>query len=274
MTGPVVCDLDGVVWRGEESVPGAAEGVAALRRAGLRVGFVTNNSSPTIAETVSRLARAGVAAGPDDVLSSAQASAALLAADLGRGARVLACAGPGVREALASRGLTAVDAGPAVAVVVGWHRDFDFERLATAADAVRDGARFVATNLDATYPVPGGLLPGAGALVAAVATASGVTPEVAGKPSPGMAALVRDRFGADGVVVGDRPTTDGGLARALGWPFALVRSGIGGAPGGEPVPVPPPEFLAADLGELAPVLVAARASGPTASSHAGRARRG
>jgi ribonucleotide monophosphatase NagD (HAD superfamily) len=153
------------------------------------------------------------------------AAADLLAADLPRGTRVLACSGPGVVEALEARGFEVVDALPCEAVVVGWHRTFDFDRLDRASAAIRAGARFVATNTDATYPAAnGGLLPGNGSLVAAVATASGRRPEVAGKPEAPTVAMVRRRFGDRGVVVGDRPSTDGALAAALGWPFALVLS--------------------------------------------------
>ena len=122
--------------------------------------------------------------------------------------------------------------------------------------AVREGARFVATNLDATYPVPGGLIPGAGSLVAAVATASGTRARgrgqaggADGRSSSGSASA------HTGVVVGDRPSTDGALATALGWPFALVLSGVTAAvapPGGEAIPDPAPPFVAADLGALAP----------------------
>ena len=100
------------------------------------------------------------------------------------------------------------------------------------------GARFVATNADATYPGEHRVLPGAGSLVAAIATASGRTPEVAGKPEAPTAALVRARLGADGIMVGDRPSTDGLLATRLGWPFAMVLSGIGGHDPTEPVPGP------------------------------------
>jgi 4-nitrophenyl phosphatase len=220
----VVLDLDGVLWLGNEPLPGAAEAVARFRSAGLEVGFMTNNSSLPVGKYVEKLARFGVEAEPSEVLTSALATADLLAAGLPPGTKVLACSGPGMVEALEARGFEVVDTGPAEAVVVGWHRTFDFERLDRASAAIRAGARFVATNLDATYPAPDGLLPGNGSLVAAVATAAGRRPEVAGKPEPPTVALVRARFGEHGVIAGDRPSTDGALAAALGWPFALVVS--------------------------------------------------
>jgi len=260
--GPAVvaCDLDGVIWRGDAPIASAADGIARLRAAGLRVAFVSNNSNSPVGDVVGKLGRMGVPATPGDVVTSAMAAAWLLAQSLAAGARVLTSAGPGVREALAEHGLVAVDAAPADAVVVGFHRDFDYDGLDRASAAVRAGARFVATNMDATYPIPGGLIPGAGSLVAAVATASGSRPEVAGKPEPPTVGIIRERFGTTGVVVGDRPSTDGALATALGWPFALVLSGVTAAvapPGGEPIPDPPPPFVGPDLGALAPALVEA-----------------
>jgi glycerol 3-phosphatase-2 len=234
VTGPdgapaVVLDLDGVLWLGDEALPGAADAVARFRAAGLAVGFMTNNSSLPVAGYVEKLARIGVEADPSEVLTSALAAADLLAADLAPGSKILACSGPGVVEALEAEGFEVVDAGqpdpgPVEAVVVGWHRTFDFDRLDRASAAIRAGARFVATNTDATYPAPDGLLPGNGSLVAAIATAAGRRPEVAGKPEPPTVALVRARFGTRGVMAGDRPSTDGALAAALGWPFALVMS--------------------------------------------------
>lgn len=259
-TPVVCCDLDGVLWRGDEAIAGSADGVALLRDAGLRVGFVSNNSSHLVGDVVAKLARIGVSATDTDVITSAHAAASLLTATLSHGAPVLVCAGPGVVEALEAVGLTPVSEPPADAVVVGFHRGFDFAELDAVSRAVRDGARFVATNLDATYPVPGGMLPGSGAIVAAVATASGRSPEVAGKPAAAIVALVRARWGTVGAVVGDRPSSDGALAAALGWPFALVLSGVAGRPappGGEPIPEPAPPFVAADLATLAPHLVAA-----------------
>jgi HAD superfamily hydrolase (TIGR01450 family) len=260
---PVIgCDLDGVIWRGEEPIPGAAAGISALRAAGLRVAFLSNNSSRVVADVVAKLGRVGIAATADDVLTSARAAAELLARDLAPGSPVLVCAGTGVVEALTDAGFEPVEHGPAAAVVVGFHEDFDFASLTRAADAVRDGARFVATNADATYPIPGGLVPGAGAIVAAVAIASGREPEVAGKPGEPTVAMVQRELGAVGVMIGDRPSTDGALADALGWPFALVLSGVTAAiapPGGEATPDPPPAYVADDLGVLAPRLVTALA---------------
>jgi 4-nitrophenyl phosphatase len=258
---PVVClDLDGVIWRGDEPIAPAVQGVARLRASGLRVAFLSNNSSVPVGGVVEKLRGMGVDAEPTEVITSALAAAHLLRRDLPAGARVLVCGGPGVYEALATEGLTAVDEGPAAAVVVGLNRELSYDVLTRASAAVRDGARFVATNLDNTYPVPGGLIPGAGAIVAAVAAAAGTTPEVAGKPAMPMADLVRERFGSAGVMVGDRPSTDGAMADTLGWPFALVLSGVTAAvapPGGEAIPDPAPPFVATDLGALVDTLLAA-----------------
>jgi HAD superfamily hydrolase (TIGR01450 family) len=256
----VVClDLDGVIWRGDEPIAPAIAGAAALRAAGLQVAFLSNNSSVPVGGVVDKLRGMGVEAEPHEVITSALAAAHLLRRDLPAGTRVLVCGGPGVYEALAAEELTAVDEGPADAVVVGLNRGFTYDVLAKVSAAVRDGARFVATNLDNTYPVPGGLIPGAGSIVAAVAAASGGTPEVAGKPARPTADLVWERFGPTGVMVGDRPSTDGAMADTLGWPFALVLSGVTAAvapPGGEAIPVPAPPFVAADLGQLVEPLVA------------------
>jgi 4-nitrophenyl phosphatase len=253
--------LDGVVWRGDEPIPGAAGGIEVLRSAGMRVVFLTNNSSGRVSDVVAKLERHGVPTPPADVASSAQAAAAFLAHSLAAGSKVVACAGPGVVDALTQCGFDVIDASDsngetADALVVGWHQNFDFERMRRAADVARAGARFVATNLDPTYPGANGLLPGAGSIVAAVATAAGRTPEVAGKPEAPMAALVRERYGTAAVMIGDRISTDGDFATALGCPFALVLSGIVGTDGEEAMPEPPPRFVAADLGTLAPQLVA------------------
>lgn len=247
----VVCDLDGVVWLAAQPIPGAAAAVAALRRAGHRVLFVTNNSFATVAEVEAKLAGVGVPA-EGDVITSAVVAGDLVAA----GERVLVCGGPGIEEAVRRRGAEVVrPAGPAVpvdVVVVGFHRSFDYEVMRVAATAVRAGARLVGTNTDATYPTPEGPIPGGGAILAAVATAAGRDPVVAGKPHEPMAAAVRAATGGevgDAVMVGDRPETDGAFARTIGCRFALVLSGVTGA-GDLPVE-PEPDLVAADLAGVA-----------------------
>lgn len=153
-------------------------------------------------------------------------AATAVASMLDPGSSALVCAGDGVVDALEGRGVTQVRRGPADAVVVEFHRDFNYERLATAHRAVCDGARLVATNDDPTYPTPDGPIPGAGAILAAVTTATGVKASVAGKPFPPMVSLVRSVVGDEPcTVVGDRDSTDGRFARALGARFAPVLSG-------------------------------------------------
>ena len=252
--GAVVCDLDGVIWLGDQPIAGAAEAVARLRAAGRRVLFVSNNSFAPVGDVEAKLARFAIPAA-GDVITSAAAAATLVQP----GERVLLCGGPGAVEALTARGVTIVDDGDADAVMVGFHRSFDYEGLRRAATAVRRGARLIGTNDDATYPTPDGPIPGGGAILAAVVTGSGTTAVVAGKPYPPMAALVRTVLGGlDGaVMVGDRPDTDGRFAVALGVPFALVLSGVTAA---DDLPVEPtPSMVAVDLAALADQLLSAQA---------------
>jgi HAD superfamily hydrolase (TIGR01450 family) len=213
-----VVDLDGVVWLAGEPLEGAGKAVALLRDAGLGVLFATNNSSPSIGDLVNRLARAEIEADPTEVVTSAQAAAA--AATVGSSALVIGEAG--LVEAAEARGL--VEAELPDSVIVGWLRSFDFETIARSASAVRGGARLIATNDDPTHPTPNGLLPGTGALVAAISTAAEQAPLIAGKPGEQMVALVRERSPQVAVVIGDRPSTDGAFARRLGAPFGLVLS--------------------------------------------------
>lgn len=256
---PVLCDLDGVVWLAHRPIPGSVAAIARLRSAGHRVLFVTNNSSARVADQEAALAAIGIPA-EGDVLTSAQAAALLVEP----GQRAIACAGEGVIEALERRGATVVDASDHAAsvgsdaVVVGWHRTFDYGRLTSATTAVLRGATLVGTNDDATYPTPDGPIPGGGAILAAVATASGVAPLIAGKPYEPMAALVRRTVGDDAarqaVMVGDRPSTDGRFARLLGCRYAHVRSGV--TPPGAPVE-PAPDLEADDLAGIAALLLSA-----------------
>jgi 4-nitrophenyl phosphatase len=249
---PFALDLDGVVWLGDDPIPGAAEAIARLREAGEDVLFVTNLSSRPVREAEAKLARHGIPA-QGAVVTSAMAAAQLVEP----GERVLLCAGPGVEQELVARGVDVVRDGEADAVVVGLHTDFDYESLRRAATAVRRGARLIGTNDDPTFPTSDGLLPGGGALLAAVAVASGVDPVVAGKPNQPMADLVRARLGPGGVVVGDRADTDGLLAQRLGYRFALVLSGsTHRAEDADP----PPDLVGPDLATVVDQLLTGRPS--------------
>jgi glycerol-1-phosphatase len=240
-----VLDLDGVVWLSAEPIPGAADAVARLRAAGERVVFCTNFSGTRVGEQEAKLAAIGIPA-EGNVLTSSMAAAQLVAP----GERVLICGGPGIAEAMEARGAVPVRDGDAEVVAVGFHRDFDYERLRIAAQAVDRGARLIATNDDATLPTPDGPIPGGGALVAAVAYATGVEPVVAGKPHWPMADLVRSVGGPEGTVVGDRPSTDGALATQLGYRFALVLTGLTRE---ADLPIEPaPHVVAASLADLVP----------------------
>ena len=238
-------DLDGVVWLAGEALPGAAEAVEQLRRAGDRVVFLTNNSGPRLAGHLAKLGAVGIRCEAGDLVTSAEAAASLISP----GSRVAVVGDEGIYEALAERSVEVVAPHDSPsAVVVGRTVELDYDELAAAAGAVRAGARFVATNTDATFPTGDGLLPGAGALVAFLATASGREPEVAGKPHEAMANLVRRRYGQVEVMAGDRPDTDGLFAKRLGARFGLVFSGVTRR---DDLPVEPaPDLVADDLAGL------------------------
>ena len=253
--GTWVVDLDGVMWLAGEPIPGAAGAVGRLRSAGAGVLFVSNNSSPTVDELLARLRRAGIEASAGEIVTSAQAAASMVSA----GTRVLVVGDGGIVEALEARGAVATPATVDVdvevdVVMVGWTRRFDFGLLALANRAVRGGARLIGTNEDPTHPTPDGLLPGAGSLLAAVSTAAGTAPEVAGKPHAPLVALIEASAQRVAAVVGDRPSTDGVLARRLGVPFALVLSGVT-APG-SPTGDPAPDFVADDISGVADAALA------------------
>ncbi|MCY3950937.1 MAG: HAD-IIA family hydrolase [bacterium] len=246
----VVIDLDGVMWVGSDAIEGAAEAANRLAVAGCNVVFVTNMSRLTVREQQERLARCGVRP-PMEVVTSAVAAASLLVPT----ERVLVCGGEGIVEAVKEAGGAVVRnsaggiaaAEPVVdAVVVGMDPTFDYAACGRAMRAVRAGARLIGTNHDPTYPTPAGLEAGGGAILAAVAAAAEAEPIMAGKPHGAIVSCVRARLGPGaGVVIGDRPDSDGLLAEALGFEFALVLTGVTTS---EDLPVqPPPALVAEDL---------------------------
>ena len=231
----VLCDLDGVVWLTHQPIAGSVDAIRRIRDAGHRVLFVTNNSYATADDQARILEEIGIPA-MGDVVTASQAAGTLLRA----GDRVLTCGGPGVTQAIEQSGATIVGrsddpkfdmTAPVDAVVVAFHRTFDFAGLTRLSAKIRDGARFIATNDDATYPTQDGVIPGGGSIVAAVAAASGVQPLVAGKPNEPMAAMVRHVLNitdlSNAWMVGDRASTDGEFARTVGCRFAHVQTGVG-----------------------------------------------
>jgi HAD superfamily hydrolase (TIGR01450 family) len=225
-------DLDGVVWRGEQVIPGADDAVARLRELGRRVVFVTNNSSRAPRDYAIKLARMKIPTPPDDVVTSGH----VVIKELRRigvepGDVVHVCGGEGLIRLIMHERIqtTAEETGPIKAVVVGWNPRGTFEDIRKAANLVRAGVPFIASNTDATYPSAGQLLPGTGAIVAAIEVASGRTCTYVGKPKPDLFQLALERAGSPSgraVFIGDRPETDIVGATGAGLECALVLTGV------------------------------------------------
>ncbi|WP_069387619.1 HAD-IIA family hydrolase [Cellulosimicrobium cellulans] len=222
-------DLDGVAYRGHDPIPHAAESLTGARSAGMRLVFVTNNASREPGSVADQLTGLSIPATADEVMTAAQAAAALLRTRLEPGARVLVVGGAGLVTAVRAAGFEVVDTADAepVAVAQGFAPELGWRQLAEAAYAVQRGAWHVASNLDLSLPTERGFAPGNGALVGAVRAATGVEPDSAGKPTPAMYRLAVERAGASApLVVGDRLDTDLAGARAGGYPGLHVLTGV------------------------------------------------
>ena len=296
----VAVDLDGVVWLGGAVLPDAVPALNAVVRRGLDLRYVTNNSTAHREEVSERLAAAGLPAGAGRVLTSGYVTAQWLRRRLPAGALVLVVGEAGLMRELAEAGLVPVRAGepgapptaaaqtapgapappwptapgtsespgpaalppiPYEAVVVGMDRNFTFRALAQAQAAILAGALFVGTNPDATFPTPTGLLPGAGSVVAAVATASQREPVYMGKPGLGLAEILAGVTGvpaAQTLFIGDRMSTDIGMGIRAGMVTALVLTGVTSpgelatvqAAGGPNLP----DYVLTTLADLPPLL--------------------
>ena len=234
----VVCDLDGVVYRGTDAVPGAPEALQDMVTRGTKVVYATNNASRVPAEVAAQLAGFGAPATASDVVSSAQAGAARLAEGLEAGAAVLALGGAGVAEALRDAGLTPVRVGDhvgptgvdaVVAVLQGFGKELTVRDFETAARLLTTGLPWVGTNDDATLPLPWGQAPGNGAYIDLLAGALGRRPDVVGKPHPPLYGLALERLGTSAartLAVGDRIGTDIVGAEASGLDSAWVLTGV------------------------------------------------
>jgi glycerol-1-phosphatase len=225
----LLVDLDGVVYRGDQVIAAAAQTLPEVRRRGARVLFLTNNSARTPGQVAEKLRGLGIAAEPEDVLTSAVATAAMLRREGNEGLTAFVIGERGIREALEQQaGIRLLDGEPdrADLVVVGWDQSVDYGKLRTASLLVQRGARLIATNADASYPAPEGLWPGAGAILAAVTTATGADPLIVGKPARPLFEAAAEATGATNpLMVGDRLDTDVGGAASMGWDSLLVLSG-------------------------------------------------
>jgi len=268
----LILDMDGVLWRGDAPIGDLPAIFERIRARGLKVAFATNNGTRTPEQYVERLAGFGVKVEPWQVVTSSLVVAELLAQRfgpippippslIGKGGagglgQVFAIGGEGVMSALREKGFTLLpvqEAEKAQAVVMGIDRQINFEKMCEAALLVRRGVPFYATNPDKTFPTPRGEIPGAGAWIAVIVTATGVQPIYAGKPAPYLLELARERLGTakeETLVVGDRLETDIAGGQAAGCPCALVLSGVSTREEGETWK-PKVDVIAEDLGELA-----------------------
>ena len=272
----LLVDLDGVVYRGADPVPGVAAVLAARAARGDNVVYVTNNSMWYRAEYVTRLTDMGAPVEADRIVSSSRATALYLVDHEPGVRRVLAVGAGGLDRELRDAGFEVVTAGAAAtrmsqegidgwtaagapdAVVVGLDPQLTYLRIAAAADCVRAGARFIATNRDPVYPTERGLRPGAGSIVAAIEATTGVTPVAIGKPEPYLleeAARAVGREARDAVMIGDGIATDIAAAHAVGARSILMLTGV--ATQAHLDELPPdqrPTAVAANAGELAAAL--------------------
>ena len=253
----IILDMDGVLWKDSNPIGDLPAIFARIRRRGLKVVFATNNGTRTPEKYIERLAGFSVQAETWQVVTSSLVVAELLARRFspllpptsrpltspkigrgrgaggdGEGVKVFAIGEEGLIQALRDKGfepLPVEEAQTAQAVVMGIDRQINYSKMREAALLVRRGVPFYATNPDKTFPTPRGEIPGAGAWVSVIVTATGVEPIYAGKPAPYLLELACERLGTakeETLVVGDRLETDIAGGQAAGYPVALVLSGV------------------------------------------------
>jgi len=224
----LIVDMDGVLYRGSQAIPGVGGFVAFLRQRDIPFVLATNNSTQTPQQYVDKLAGMGVAVDANEILTSSQATVGYLAGITSPGTRIFVVGQDGLRTALDGAGFVLVE-DDAEFVVVGMDPTVCYEHLAQASLLIRDGAQFVGTNPDPTFPSERGIVPGAGSLLAFLETATGVPPRVVGKPGRAMMeqALARmDAVSATTAVLGDRLETDILAGQRTGLRTVLVLSGV------------------------------------------------
>lgn len=229
----MILDADGVLWKDASPIGDLPLIFARMDNLRLKVCLATNNATMTVEQYLAKLAGFGVKLGPDQVVTSAHGTAAALTKAFPERGAVFVVGEIGLISAVCEAGFTAVsdpkDERPVVAAVVGFDRALTYQKLVRAMWHIKAGARFYGTNPDATFPTPAGLVPGAGAIIAAVSTATGLEPTFIGKPSPFMFSLAAERMGLEMreiMTVGDRLETDIAGGQGVGARTALVLSGV------------------------------------------------
>ena len=251
----LIIDMDGVLWRENAPIGDLPAIFQRIRERGLRFVFATNNGSRTPRQYLEKLAEFGVEVEPWQVITSALGVAQMLKGKLPAGASVFVIGGDGVKAALQEQGFTIASvetAETAQAVVMGVDREINFAKMSEATLLVRRGVPFFATNPDKTFPTPRGEIPGAGAWISVIVTATGVEPVYAGKPFPFLMEMALERLGTkreETLVVGDRLETDIAAGQAVGCPTALVLSGVSTRTQGEAWS-PRPDLIVEDLETL------------------------
>lgn len=225
----VISDMDGVLWRGDEPLPGMHDLFAILRQRGIPIVLATNNSTKSQAEYIQKLQQMGVnSLSESQIVTSGTATASYLQKQYPAGTPVFVLGGDGLRHILQSAGFS-IERDAARVVVVGADFNLTYDNLKRATYLIRDGADFIGTNIDATFPLPDGLAPGAGSIIAAVATATGATPQIIGKPAAAMFQSALEVLGTNAyetLMIGDRLNTDIEGAMQAGLKAALVLTGV------------------------------------------------
>jgi 4-nitrophenyl phosphatase len=220
--------MDGVLWRGAQAIPGAPQFIRFLRERGIAFVLATNNATKTVAQYVDKLAGLGMQVAPHEIITSAVATADYLATLAEPGTPVYVIGGTGLHEALAEKGFE-LNGDRAKYVVAGQDLDLTFDKLRRATLFIRAGARFIGSNPDKTFPSEEGIIPGAGAILAALEAATGTTPVIVGKPEPIMFEQAMKRMGStrdDTAMLGDRLETDIWGGQRAGLKTILVLSGV------------------------------------------------
>ncbi len=224
----LILDMDGVLWRQSEPIGDLPSIFRTIHAKGLDYCLATNNATLTVEGFVEKLADMGVEVEPSQVITSSQSAALYLKSLFPDGGRVFIIGEKGLQCALLEQGFVHADQD-VLAVAAAMDRQLSYQKLAEATRLIRGGALFIGTNPDRTYPTPNGLLPGAGAILAALQAATDVEPLIIGKPAPEMYRIALQRMkttAEETLVVGDRLETDIAGAQKLGCQTGVVLSGV------------------------------------------------